>query len=151
MSTTLSCGECGAALRPGQGWCSLCFVAVQASFDPLTAPLDEVVERSDAPEAPSAQPPPVDGHEGSELLVPVSPISATPTDDVGETAEPGQPLSNMDVMLSMLAAEERRNDPTAGLAERLDDRASRMAVIFAIMLLIGGVGLLLLTVLGVLF
>ena len=43
MSTTLSCGECGTPLRADQSWCSLCFAQVSEAFDPLTAPLDEVL------------------------------------------------------------------------------------------------------------
>ena len=44
-----------------------------------------------------------------------------------------------------------QNDPTAGLAERLGDKSTRMMVMFGGMLAIGLVGFLLLTVLGAIF
>jgi hypothetical protein len=62
--------------------------------------------------------------------------------------EPKQEVTDVDVMLSMLAAEHRRSDPSAGLAERLGDRSTRITVMVGGTILIAGIGFLVLTVLG---
>jgi hypothetical protein len=59
-----------------------------------------------------------------------------------------QEVTDVDVMLSMLAAEHRQSDPSAGLAERLGDRSTRITVMLGGTLLIAGIGFLVLTVLG---
>lgn len=133
VSTTLSCGQCGAQLRAEQDWCSLCYAGVEPSFDPLTAPLDEVVGRAEALEAPV--PDPIEA-------APAAPVKALPLD------EPMADVSDLDVMFSMLAAEHRRSDSAAGVAERLEDRSTRIAVMVGGTLLIGTVMFLALTLLG---
>ena len=57
-------------------------------------------------------------------------------------------VPDVDVMLSMLAAEHRQSDPAAGIAERLEDKSTRIAVMVGGMVLIGAVVFLVLTVLG---
>lgn len=131
VSTTLSCGQCGAPLRAEQDWCSLCYAIVQPEFDPLTAPLDEVVGQSGpvapADAGPVAEPDLVDGAAEAEQVV---------------------EAPDFDVMLSMLAAEHRRSDPAAGIVERLEDKSTRIAVMVGGMAIIGAVVFLVLTVLG---
>ncbi len=137
VSTTLSCGQCRAPLRAEQDWCSLCFASVETSFDPLTAPLDQVVGRAEVPELPVA---------------PVEPLPAVPViAEADPTPDPvARPIevSDLDVMFSMLAAEHRRSEPAAGIAERLEDRSTRIAVMVGGTVLIGAVMFLVLTVLG---
>jgi hypothetical protein len=60
-------------------------------------------------------------------------------------------LDDVDVMLSMLAAEHRQNDRSAALAERMSDRGVRMAVMFGGMLLVGAMAFFGLTALGLIF
>ena len=135
MSTTLSCAQCEAPLRAGQNWCSLCFANVEPAFDPLTAPLDEVVGRGEAPEPPDA---PVETLPAPAVIARTGPeVEASPVE-----------VSDIDVMLSMLAAEHRQSDPTAGIAERLEDRSTRVAVMVGGTVLIGAVIFLALTILG---
>ncbi len=153
VSTTLSCGQCGAQLRPEQDWCSLCYAGVEPSFDPLTAPLDEVVGRAEAFEAPvpdpieSAPAAPVGDLrlDGASDRLALSPLEVpVDTADRGPMAD----VSDLDVMFSMLAAEHRRSDSAAGVAERLEDRSTRIAVMVGGTLLIGTVMFLALTLLG---
>jgi len=140
VSTTLSCGQCRAPLRVEQDWCSLCYAAVEAEFDPLTAPLDEVVGRDSTPERPDAP------------VAPVGPLPEAPASarSEPELEAPGVEVSDLDVMFSMLAAEHRRSDPAAGIAERLQDRSTRIAVMVGGTALVGVVVFLVLTVLGAL-
>jgi hypothetical protein len=60
-------------------------------------------------------------------------------------------LDDVDVMLSMLAAEHRQNDRSAALAERMSDRSVRMAVMFGGMVLVGALAFFGLTALGLIF
>lgn len=134
VSTTLSCGQCGAQLRAEQDWCSLCYAGVEPSFDPLTAPLDQVVGRAEASETPKPDP--------ITEPAPAAPVEAVPLD------EPMADVTDLDVMFSMLAAEHRRSDSAAGIAERLGDRSTRIAVMVGGTALIGTVMFLVLTLLG---
>jgi hypothetical protein len=118
-------------LRPEQDWCSLCYARVEPAFDPLTAPLHEVVGQSESGAAP---PEPVIAAEPAVVEV-----------------EPTAPVSDVDVMLSMLAAEHRQNDPAAGLAERFSDKSTRIVVMVGGMLVVCLVGFLALTILGAIF
>lgn len=150
VDTTLSCGECGAPLRPEQDWCSLCYAAVKPVFDPLTAPLDDVMDVAAGLSAPSepesaADPEPVSGPElMAEAVLPDVP----PEPD--EPDEEKIDVSDVDVMLSMLAAEHRRSEPASGLAERLGDRSTRIAVMVGGMVVVGAVLFAVLTALGAL-
>ncbi|MCZ3387868.1 MAG: hypothetical protein LH645_01820 [Actinomycetia bacterium] len=157
MSTTLSCGQCGAQLRAEQDWCSLCYAGVEPSFDPLTAPLEQVVGRSEAPEPPVADPviesapaTPVGDlrlDRASNHLAVSSPEEPVDTTDDKSAVE----VSDLDVMFSMLAAEHRRSDVTAQIVDRLEDRSTRIAVMVGGMVLVGAVSFLVLTVLGAIF
>lgn len=149
MSTTLSCGECGAPLRAEQDWCSLCYATVAPSFDPLTAPLDEVVSRDVEPETVPAPEPPASAYEpeSDQLVIAVAELAPAP--DPEPSTKPIE-VSELDVMFSMLAAEHRRSDPAAGIADRLTDRSTRIAVMVGGTALIGAAVFLVLTVLGAL-
>jgi hypothetical protein len=115
------------------------------------------VERAQAPEIvgpdPVAESAPAEAvpdvrwdRTGETLLLPHLTDAADPIDD-----EPVVEITDLDVMFSMLAAEHRQSDPTAGIAARLQDRSTRIAVIVGGMALIGAVGFLVLTVLGAIF
>ena len=154
MNTTISCGQCGAPLRAEQDWCSLCYASVEASFDPLTAPLAEVVGRAEAGDPPVADPvieslvaAPV---ANVRLDRPSESLMLTPLDESadGTGDESVEEVTDLDVMFSMLAAEHRQSDPTAGLADRLQDRSTRVAVMVGGTALIGGLIYLGLTILG---
>jgi hypothetical protein len=159
VSTTLSCGQCGAPLRPDQSWCSLCYAHIPEEFDPLTAPLDEVMGH----EPPSVQPLSVEFVPDPEpiALPELAPILQDPIpvpehvilgDDVTEEDD-GEPaeLSDVDVMLSMLAAEHKAMDPAAGLMDRFDDKSTRVAIMVGGTVLIGAFLFVGLTVLGAIF
>jgi len=166
VSTTLSCGQCRAPLRVEQDWCSLCYAAVEAEFDPLTAPLDEVVGRlepvtpAEADAAAEADPmEAVAGASADRVSTPLIDRASIDRASIGrgpatpvETADQEQSaeVSDLDVMFSMLAAEHRRSDPAAGIAERLQDRSTRIAVMVGGTALVGVVVFLVLTVLGAL-
>lgn len=156
MSTTTSCGQCGAPLRPDQGWCSLCYAQVESTFDPLTAPLDELLELSGevvaepVVEALPEEATPVERpHQQTEsvLAAPYPSLPVPPETQV----DAGEELTDVDVLLSMLAAEHRKSDPAAGLAERMEDRSTRIGVMVGGTILIAGLGFLVLTVLGAVF
>lgn len=142
MSTTTSCAQCGAQLRPDQGWCSLCFAQVESAFDPLTAPLNELLELSGEGATPEA---PVEPAAPELPAAPVAEVASVTPDGVPEADEA---VTDVDVMFSMLAAEHRMSDPAVSLAERLGDRSTRITVMVGGTILIAGVGFLLLTILG---
>ncbi len=147
VGTTLSCGECGAPLRPEQDWCSLCYAVVQPVFDPLTAPLDDVI---DVAAGLSATSEPESAADPGRVSVPEPIIEATRPDDPHQPDEPKADVSDVDVMLSMLAAEHRRAEPASGLAERLGDRSTRVAVMVGGTVIVGAVLFAILTALGAL-
>lgn len=145
VGTTLLCRECGAPLRPDQDWCSLCYAAVKPVFDPLTAPLDDVISvgsGEDEPRLP-APPPQIQSASAPEPAVEPASVDEPPVDPELKTD-----VSDVDVMLSMLAAEHRRNEPASGLAERFEDRSTRIAVMVFGTALIGAALFAILTVLG---
>ena len=159
VGTTLLCGECRAPLRPEQDWCSLCYAAVKPVFDPLTAPLDDVIDVAAGLGVPSepesaADPEPVSGPElTTEALHPddsPEPDEPDEPDEPERPDEPGIDVSDVDVMLSMLAAEHRRGEPASGLADHLSERSTRMAVMVGGMVVVGAVLFAVLTALGAL-
>lgn len=124
VSTSVQCPGCGAAVRPDAAWCTLCYTSLRADFDPLTAPIDEVLGQIE-PNPPSRT------NETSES------IAAVPTDSVAETElatrvdevdSTRAELSDVDVMLAMLAAEHRQTEKAAELAEQLSDKGTRTMV-----------------------
>lgn len=147
VGTTLSCGECGAPLRPEQDWCSLCYAAVKPVFDPLTAPLDDVIDAATAAGEHSGPALPA---EPQPVPVPERTVQAVRVGEPTEKGEPAVDVSDVDVMLSMLAAEHRRSEPASGLAERLGDRSTRVAVMVGGTLIVGAVLFAIFTALGAL-
>ena len=159
VSTTLSCGECGTALRADQSWCSLCYAPVTEPFDPLTAPLDEVLGQVEGamhdfePSADTLSPIPEQPAQQDALAVShleQSTVSHSPP-TIDEECEDLEDVSEIDVMLSMLAAEHKAMDPAAGLTERLGDRSTRIAVMVGGTAIIGGLLFALFTVFGAIF
>ena len=139
MSTTLSCAQCNAPIRADQGWCSLCYAKVESDFDPLTAPLDDVIghdEASAAEESVPASDPPL------QLSEPVSDGTVEELDDS---------VSDVDVMLSMLAAEHRQTDATARFMGRMEDRATRITVMVGGSVIVAALCFAALTLLGAIF
>lgn len=159
MSTTLSCGECGTPLRADQSWCSLCYARVAEPFDPLTAPLDEVLGQVEG--ATQVPVPSVDTSSPSieemaqdaepEMSYSEAPLARYSRALIDEEPEDLEDVSEIDVMLSMLAAEHKAMDPAAGLTERLGDKSTRIAVMVGGTAIIGGVLFALLTVFGAIF
>ena len=171
VSTTVSCAQCGATLRPDQGWCSLCYAPVEADFDPLTAPLEELEQREssgllDEQVGPTLEV--IDESQSTDLLTQMAPpvVDEPAPRPAFATSEPvyapidastaaesssDAGLDDVDVMLSMLAAEHRQNDKSAALAERMSDRSVRMAVMFGGMVLVGALAFFGLTALGLIF
>ena len=130
---------------------------MEAEFDPLTAPIEQLIERSN-PQHHSGT-----GPTGGFDEAPTPPVEEAPLVDlvdsrtaIPDEAAPPEPeavpaVSDVDVMLSMLAAEHRQGDPTARWAGTMDDKATRITVMAGGALLIAGVGFLLLTILGAIF
>jgi hypothetical protein len=84
----------------------------------------------------------------AETTESVSP-AADATPDGAPLATPE--LSDVDVMLSMLAAEHRRGDATSDLAQRFEDKGTRFLVMGAGMTAVMVLGFVALTLLGHLF
>ena len=134
MSTTVSCGQCGAPLRPDQAWCSICYAQVTEPFDPLTAPIEELLGQAAPVLAPSdelaatAVPELTSVKEGlsESSWEPSTPSESVPS--VPEADDGTSEVTDLDVMFSMLAAEHRRGDPTALFADRMEDKSTRIAV-----------------------
>ncbi len=146
MSTTLSCGQCGSPLRPDQSWCSLCYATIQPIVDPLTSPLDEVIglDASLGEVVEDTARETLD--EAVEHQVPPEPLA----EPKREVDTPALDVSEVDIMLSMLAAEHRQSEPAAGLAERFGDRSTRMAVMVGGTAVVGLILFGILTALGAL-
>jgi hypothetical protein len=150
VSTTLSCGQCGSPVRPDQSWCSLCYATIQPAVDPLTAPLEEVIGLDHAVDET------LGGTEELETVVMEAATEEVPPPQVflglvpeGSGAELA--LSEVDVMLSMLAAEHRQNERAADLADRLSDKSTRVTVMVGGTLVVGLLLFGVLTALGALF
>jgi hypothetical protein len=151
VSTTLSCGQCGSPVRADQTWCSLCYARIEEEFDPLTAPLNVVMGRQEVPES---QPPveaPTPRPEAPELVVQALPPTDVESPEESDSTLEAAEVSDVDVMLSMLAAEHRRSDPAAGLADQMTDKSTRIMVMVGGTLLIAGLVFLAFTVLGAIF
>jgi len=161
VSAGNACPQCGAATRPDAAWCSLCFAQLAGGFDPLTAPIEEVLGLTEG--TTKTLTPPV-AHEDIETYAPeVSRHVADPitTDDLAsgslipiagpaQSPEVEDDLTEVDVMLAMLAAEHRQTDPTVKVLDRLGDKGSRVLIIISGTAVVGAVVLLSLTILGAL-
>jgi hypothetical protein len=145
-------------MRPDQSWCSLCYSRVVEAFDPLTAPLDEVLgqveseTQVDVAVTPPAEQPEESFREldiASARLTLTHGSAAEPPTGEGVEVPPG--VSDVDVMLSMLAAEHKAMDPAAGLTDRLGDRSTRVAIMVGGTLVVGAFLFALLTLFGAIF
>jgi len=165
VSAVNACPQCGAATRPDAAWCSLCFAQLAGGFDPLTAPIEEVLGQSEGTTK-TVTPPVVheDIHEDIETYdvaaprhvadpittaqVAVGPAVEPLVDVNGSTA--GAELSEVDVMLALLAAEHRQGDPTGAWADRFGDKGVRMMIIMGGTAAMAAICFVVLTVFGAL-
>ena len=167
VTDALTCPQCAAAARPDAAWCSLCFAPLVGGFDPLTAPLEEVLgegtntavltQAAPAPpevslaQAPYVEAPPVSVPRPDQLPVGV-PYSA-PLVEESKALEPAgaenaPELSDVDVMLAMLASEHRQSDPSAEIVDRMGDKGTRVMVIVGGTIAIAVVAFVLMAVIG---
>jgi len=140
-------------VRPEQDWCSLCYAAVKPAFDPLTAPLADVMGRGGDPDivAEPAEPFEPEARSGPEAVHHPEVVPAVVAPDESTAGDERMAdVSDVDVMLSMLAAEHRRSEPASELAERLGDRSTRVAVMVGGTFVVGAVLFAILTALGAL-
>ena len=80
---------------------------------------------------------------------PVSSAAVTPAE--ANESETNSEVTDLDVMFSMLAAEHRRGDPTQTLADRLEDKSTRIAVMVGGTMVVALLAFVALTVLGAIF
>jgi hypothetical protein len=160
VSAGNACPQCGAAARPEAAWCALCFAKLAGGFDPLTAPIEEVLGQSEGTTK-TVIPPVV--HEPIETYVsevsrhvedPVTTAEvaigpSTSASDVNQ-AVAGEDLTEVDVMLALLAAEHRQDDPTAAWADRFGDKGVRMVIIMGGTAAVAAICFVVLTVFGAL-
>ncbi len=156
MTDALTCPQCGAVARSDAAWCSLCYAQLVADFDPLTAPLEELLSQGNgtavmtqqAP-APAAQTPEVpEWDTPAETPAPSYDPPAAISEDPVESTD--TQISDVDVMLAMLAAEHRQAEPTSALAERLGDKGARVLLIVGGTVAIAAVAFVLMALLGTL-
>ena len=133
----MRCPQCGALVRAGADWCTLCYADLRPAPEPEPAvpgPADLTVGVPED-EGVAGQP-----RRGRHARLDPAYDGAAPTD-----ADPDTGLS-VDAMLALLAAEN--DQPLQGLTSRLDTTGSRvvamvggfvvvMVVIFALMYLVG--------------
>lgn len=141
-SLDVRCPQCGALVRAGADWCTLCYADLRPAPDPAPEPEPALPGPADltvgVPEDEGVAGQPRRGRHAR--LDPAYDGSGAPTD-----ADPETGLS-VDAMLALLAAEN--DQPLQGLTSRLDTTGSRvvamvggfvvvMVVIFALMYLVG--------------
>jgi len=169
VSAGNACPQCGAATRPDAAWCSLCFAQLSGGFDPLTAPIEEVLGQSDgttktvtppvvhedietyAPAEPRHVADPITTDEvtvGPKAAAPASANVGLPADRNGSVAE--EDLSEVDVMLALLAAEHRQGDPTVAWADRFGDKGVRMMIVVGGTAAMAAISFVILTIFGAL-
>lgn len=161
VSAGNACPQCGAATRPDAAWCSLCFAQLTGGFDPLTAPIEEVLGQSEGTTK-TVTPPVV--HEdietyaaeaSSHVADPVTTAevaggpSVAPPDDSNSPVV-GEDLTEVDVMLALLAAEHRQDDPAVAWADRFGDKGVRMMIIMGGTAAVAAICFVILTIFGAL-
>ena len=160
MTDALTCPQCGAVARSDAAWCSLCFAQLVAGFDPLTAPLEELLSEGNGTavmtqQAPAPAPAPAtwtaelpDWESPAESpATSFDPPEPTPEDPAEST---DSEISDVDVMLAMLAAEHRQAEPTSELVDRLGDKGARVLLIVGGTVAIAVVVFVMMAVLGTL-
>ncbi len=143
VNTFDHCPSCGGAVRLDADWCTQCFAALGQGFDPLNAPMQDLLNESDEsvmarvvhvtpqplasavdPQPLVGQPQPARGRHARPSTSPLDqPAETSPTPDVN--SQPTVDISDIDVMLGMLAAEHRSADPTSALAQHLGDKGAK--------------------------
>jgi hypothetical protein len=161
-------------MREDAQWCTQCFATVEAAFDPLTAPLDEVeapepVAVSVAVEPADPTPPPSStavehrprharharpaGDPLTDPLEPAGHAATTGTEQDGDSAnaESSDPLADTDVdlMLTLLAADHRSKEQASALAQYLSDRGTRVIATIIGVSVVAIIGFILLFILSV--
>jgi hypothetical protein len=77
------------------------------------------------------------------------PVSETVVPRAGDQTV--QEVSDIDVMLSMLAAEHRAMDPTTALSDRFEEKSTRVAIMIGGTVVVGALLFAVLMVLGAIF
>ncbi|MEO8329489.1 MAG: zinc ribbon domain-containing protein [Candidatus Nanopelagicales bacterium] len=167
VTDALSCPQCGAATRADAAWCSLCYAPMAGGIDPLTAPLEELLGAGGSTalmtstlpvtrdSASSVEPvesgvADVAASHGRHALVPVSPESEGSSSPGEVPTEASSDISEVDVMLAMLAAEHRQQDPSVELVDRMGDKGARVMLIVGGTIAVAVVALVIMAVLGAL-
>lgn len=122
MSVVQACPRCGAAVPRDGSWCSLCFEPLDR-FDPLTAPLEQLEERPEPPAAGAD----VEPGPPTQVVVPAPSEVAAPSEP--DLATGHDTDLDLDTMFLLLAAEHRSQDPLSTVADRMEDRSTRVLVI----------------------
>lgn len=129
--TVPSCPRCGAHVRAGAQWCTLCYTDLRPAPDPAPAPARaEPLERElvTVPQTP-----------GTGKHARRRPTSEEPT------AEP-DPALRAEAMLALLAAET--GNPLGGLTGRFESTGSRIGLMAGGVVVVAGVLFLLMLVIG---
>lgn len=136
-SLAVRCPRCGAHVRAGADWCTLCYTDLRAAPEPPPAPVP-------LPGTPAPEP--------AAAVAPASPrgrhARQAPAYDERDAPADGdhEPAPGTDAMLAMLAAESGR--PFDGLLDRFDSTGARVGAmvggvvvvsvgLFALMYLVG--------------
>jgi hypothetical protein len=161
VTAPTTCLQCTTALRPDAAWCPLCFAPVTQPFDPLTAPLEDFVNQGGGTATLTHPIPPV-AEPVVEFAAPVdtSAVDFVTPDQVRESGVPSadEPdsgkanenvaLTDVDVMLAMLAAEHRRADPSAQIVDHMRDKNVRLVIIIGGSVALTALGFVVLAVVG---
>ena len=133
-----TCPECGAGIRPGQEWCSLCMhVLREPEPEPVALPQPALTP---AVQAPAADAPAVDP-QAADLQAAVGAAAEGPTPEVRAQVE-----AAADALLEQLAVEsshDRLNVP-----DYLNSKARIAVFVTVAMSVLSGLGLAALAVLG---
>jgi len=151
VTAPLACSQCGASLRPDAAWCPLCFTQVAGAFDPLTAPIEDVLSQGGGtatltqPLQPVAEPTVQNSPPAPEPVAYELSVEETMDD---AAVEQGGEISDVDVMLAMLAAEHRQADPSTQIVDRMGDKNARIVIMIGGSVAIALVGFVMLALLG---
>lgn len=128
-SLAVRCPRCGAHVRAGAEWCTLCYTDLRPAPEPLPLPEPEPAQ------APASEP--------VAAAAPVAPRGrharqATAYDESDAPADADQePAPGTDAMLAMLAAESGR--PLDGLIDRFDSTGARVTAMVGGVVVVSGV------------
>ena len=129
----MTCTRCSAVVRPDDVRCPICYAHLADGFDPLTAPIEDVLRQGGGTATLTQYVQPV----ADPALDHPPAVVARPTEPTLEIAasveqpsveQPSVELSDVDVMLAMLAAEHRHGDSSAQIVDRLGDKNARIVI-----------------------